>query len=182
MDSIYTIPENNIICPIWSWKKLQITHFKNKNIHQHGSQGEQMYSDYAWWPESIPKSSSLILSHLSLFSLANTMSSAPRRIIVLRCRRQTIYWHFASLNNSVSLPETIHFQPYMLYSLRPTHLFRCQLFIFRKDSMRRLVFKWFNIFKYQTCWFPLSIFQLIWMMDVANTGLNQQFIVRQRTA
>ncbi len=57
----------------------------------------------------IPKSPCLILAHLSLFSLASTMSSAPRRIIGLHCRRQTIYWHFASLNNTVCLPAPIHF-------------------------------------------------------------------------
>lgn len=75
--------------------------------------GTQMNSDYAWWSECIPKSSSLILSHLSLFSLANTMPLVPRRIIGLHCRRQTIYWHFASLNSTVSLPGTIHFKQYM---------------------------------------------------------------------
>lgn len=57
----------------------------------------------------IPKSPCLIWAHLSLFSLASTMSSAPRRIIGLHCRRQTIYWHFASLNNTVCLPAPIHF-------------------------------------------------------------------------
>lgn len=68
----------------------------------------------SWWSECIPKWSSLILFHLSLFFLANTMPLVPRRIIGLHCRRQTIYWHFASLNSTVSLPGAIHFKQYML--------------------------------------------------------------------
>lgn len=75
--------------------------------------GTQMYLDYVWWSECIPKSSSLILPHLSLFPLANTMPFIPKRIIGQHCRRQTIYWHFASLNSTVSLPGTIHFKQYM---------------------------------------------------------------------
>lgn len=63
---------------------------------------------YRCWGR-ITKSPCLILAHLSLFSLASTMSSAPRRIIGLHCRRQTIYWHFASVNNAVCLPAPIHF-------------------------------------------------------------------------
>lgn len=59
------------------------------------------------------KYSSLILAHLSLFPLANTMPFVPKRIIRQRCRRQTIYWHFASLNSNVSLPGTIHFKQYV---------------------------------------------------------------------
>lgn len=70
----------------------------------------------------IPKSPCLILAHLSLFSLASTMSSSPRRIIGLHCRRQTIYWHFASLNNTVCLPAPIHFT---VRTIRhPTHTHR----------------------------------------------------------
>lgn len=76
-------------------------------------QGTQMYSNYVWRSECIPKSSGLISAHLSLFSLPNTMPFIPNRIIGLHCRRQTIYWHFASLSSAVSLPGTIHFKQYM---------------------------------------------------------------------
>lgn len=73
----------------------------------------QMYWNYLWWSECIPKSPSLILPHLSLFPLANTMPFIPKRIIGQHCRRQTIYWHFASLNSTASLPGTIHFKQYV---------------------------------------------------------------------
>lgn len=66
------------------------------------------------WSECIPKSSCLIFPHLSLFTLANTMPLVPRRIMWLHCRRQTIYWHFASLNSTVSLPANIHLKQYKL--------------------------------------------------------------------
>ena len=45
----------------------------------------------------------------------------PRRIIEQHCRRRTIYWHFASLNSAVTLPESIHFKQYMCASHGPTH-------------------------------------------------------------
>lgn len=87
---------------------------KQKKKHgQHRWRGTQMYWDYFWWSECIPKSSSLILAHQSFFPLANTMPFVPKRIIRQRCRRQTIYWHFASLNSNVSLPGTIHFKQYV---------------------------------------------------------------------
>ncbi len=80
------------------------------------ARGQQMYSDYTCCSGHIPKSPCLILAHLSLFSWHSTMSSAPRRIIGLHCRRQTIYWHFASLNNTVcccQLPSISLFAPYV---------------------------------------------------------------------
>lgn len=89
------------------WKK------KTKKHGQHQWWGTQMHWDYLWWSKCIPKSPILILAHLSLFSLANTMPFVPKRIIRQRCRRQTIYWHFASLNSNVSLPGTIHFKQYV---------------------------------------------------------------------
>ena len=92
------------------------------NCRRCSCMGTQMYSDSAWWSECIPKFSSLISSHLSLFSLANTMPLVPRRIIGQHCRRQTIYWHFASLNSTVSLPGTIHFKQYVFWSPSRTFL------------------------------------------------------------
>ena len=90
---------------------------RNKKESQAGVWGDKLFPHYAWWPGCIPKSSCLILPHLSLFSLASTMSLVPRRIIGLHSRRQTIYWHFGSLNRTVRLPRAIHFKPYMLGSL-----------------------------------------------------------------